>query len=177
MITIPDRSEAASYYFTYIDQVPGGDICETLDRQGAETLAALREITEEQSRRGYAAGKWSIREVLGHINDTERLFVFRAFWFARGFETELPSFDQNVAVPASGASERAWASHVGEFASVRSATLSFFRNLPADAWSRRGTASGNPFTVRALAFIAAGHVAHHMKILRERYLPAVGSRP
>lgn len=169
MTTAPDRTEAAEYYFTYINQVPAGDVCEILEAQRAELLGALGGISEERSRHRYAPDKWSIREVAAHMNDTERLFVFRAFWFARGFETPLPSFDQNIAIAAAGADARPLSSHADEFQSVRAATLSFFRTLPGDAWTRRGTASGNPFTVRALAYIAAGHVAHHLKILRERY--------
>jgi uncharacterized damage-inducible protein DinB len=129
----------------------------------------LSAISEERSLHRYAAGKWSIREVVGHLNDTERLFVFRAFWFARGFDTPLPSFDQNIAVGAAGADARTLRSHVEEFQAVRAATLSFFDNLPDDAWARRGVASDNPFTVKALAYIGAGHVAHHLSILRERY--------
>jgi hypothetical protein len=170
MNTRPERDEAADYYFLYIDQVVGADVCATLEAQAADTLALLRGVSDERSRHRYAPGKWSIREVLGHINDTERLFVSRAFWSARGFDTPLPSFDQHVALAASGADDRPWTSHVDEFASLRPATLAFFRNLPEEAWSRRGIASDNPFTVRALAFIAAGHVTHHVKILRERYL-------
>lgn len=174
MITtaVPERTEAAEYYFTYIDQVRRGDICETLDAQRAETLALYQGISEEDSLRRYAPDKWSIREVAGHLNDTERLFVSRAFWFARGFDTPLPSFDQNVAAAAAAADARSWSSHVEEFRTVREATLTFFRNLPAEAWSRRGIASGKPFTVRALAWLAAGHVTHHTRILRERYLLA-----
>jgi hypothetical protein len=175
MIAAPDRTEAAEYYFTYIDQVPEGDICAILDAQSAATLALLQGISDEQSRRRYAPDKWTIRQVVSHVNDTERLFVSRAFWFARGFDTPLPSFDQNVAVSVAGADARSWSSHVEEFRTVRAATLSFFRNLPADAWRRRGVASGNPFSVRALAYIAAGHVTHHARILRERYLSS--SRP
>ena len=170
MITIPDRTEAAEYYFTYIDQVPGGDIGQTLEAQLGETLALLHGISEEDSLRRYAPDKWSIRELVSHVNDTERVFLFRAFWFARGFDSPLPSFDQNTAAAAAGADERTWRSHVDEFRAVRTATLAFFQNLPADAWARRGVASGNPFTVRALAYITAGHVTHHTKILRERYL-------
>ncbi len=104
-----------------------------------------------------------------HVNDTERLFAFRAFWFARGLESPLPSFDQDAAVPLAGADERSWASHIEEFQTVRAATLTLFRNLPDDAWTRRGVASGNPFTVRALAYICAGHVAHHVGVLKDRY--------
>jgi len=170
MTAIPDRTEAAEYYFTYIDKVTGGDTCELLEAQSAETLALLHGISDEQSLHRYAPEKWSIRQVVNHLNDTERLFVFRAFWFARGFDSALPSFDQNVAVSAAGADERSWSSLVEEFRTARAATLTFFQNLPADAWARRGVASGNPFTVRALAYIAAGHVTHHTAILRERYL-------
>jgi hypothetical protein len=166
----PDRTEAAEYYFTYINQVPPGDICRILEAQFADTLPLLQGISEDRSRHRYAPDKWSIREVLGHLNDTERLFVFRAFWFARGFDSPLPSFDQNVAVSAAGADARSWSSLVDEFRAVRAATLAFFRDLPAEAWTRRGVASGNPFTVRALAYLVAGHVTHHMKIVRERYL-------
>jgi uncharacterized damage-inducible protein DinB len=168
--TAPDRTEAAEYYFTYIDQVAAGDICAALETQLAETLEFLRDISDEQSLLRYAPDKWSIRQVVSHLNDTERLFVFRAFWFARGFDSPLPSFDQNVAVSTAGADERPWRSHVDEFHAVRAATLAFFQELPADAWTRRGVASGNPFTVRALAYLSAGHVSHHPRILRERYL-------
>jgi hypothetical protein len=169
MPTRPERDEAAPYYFTYIDLVPSDDICRVLERQGVDALAGLQKISEETSLQRYQPGKWSIRELVGHINDTERLCVSRAFWFARGFETPLPSFDQNVAVAAADAQHREWASLIEEFRSVRAATLSFFQNLPADAWSRRGVASDNPFSVRALAYLAAGHVTHHLNILRERY--------
>lgn len=165
----PDRTEAAEYYFTYIDQVPDGDICEILRAQSAGALNLFELITEEQSLHRYAPDKWSIREVLSHLNDGERLFVFRAFWFARGFDTPLPSFDQNVAVGTAGANERSWRSHVEEFRAVREATMTFFQTLPTDAWTRRGIASDNPVSVRALAYITAGHVAHHIKILRDQY--------
>jgi hypothetical protein len=166
----PARDEAGEYYFTYIDKVADGDICSVLETQAVETLAILRGITDEQSLTRYAPDKWTIREAAGHVNDTERLFVGRALWFARGFETELPSFDQNVAVASAGANDRAWSGLVQEFRTIRAATLTFFQNLPDAAWDRRGIASGKPFSVRALAFIAAGHVAHHNAILRDKYL-------
>jgi hypothetical protein len=170
MTTIPDRTEAAEYYFTYIDKVGPGDICEILRAQKPETLALLQGIDEEQSLYRYAPDKWSIREVLSHLNDSERVFSFRALWFARNYDTPLPSFDQDIAVAESGADQRSWKSHVDEFAAVRDATLAFYENLPANAWTRRGIASGNPFTVRALAYIMAGHVTHHSGVLRARYL-------
>jgi hypothetical protein len=169
MGSVPDRTEAAEYYFKYIDKVTGTDICRVLDAQQAETRAYLDTISDEQSLLRYAPDKWSVRDVVAHLSDCERLAVFRAFWFARGFDTELPSFDQHVAAQACRADDRPWRGLVEEFDAVRASTLAFFRNLPDDAWSRRGIASGNPFTVRALAFIAAGHVTHHVAILRERY--------
>jgi hypothetical protein len=166
----PEAREVAPYYFTYIDKVPPGDVRETLESQRDETRTFLKGISEEKSRHRYAPGKWTIREVLGHINDCERLFVFRAFWFARGFDSPLPGFEQEIAVAAAGADDVPWARHIEEFAAVRAATTTFFRNLPDAAWARIGIASGNPFTVRALAWIAAGHVAHHVTLVKERYL-------
>jgi hypothetical protein len=127
-------------------------------------------VTEQQSLTRYAPDKWSIREVVAHLSDTERLFVFRAMWFARGFDSPLPSFDQDVAIATCGADRRSFRSLVDEFRTVREATVTFFQGLPEDAWMRQGMASGNPFSVRALAFISAGHLAHHLRILREKYL-------
>ncbi len=170
MSAIPDRTEAAEYYFTYIDKVGAGDIREILRAQEGETVALLQGIEDDQSLYRYAPDKWSIRQVVSHVNDTERVFVARAFWFARGFDSPLPSFDQNVAVSAADADERSWKSHIEEFSAIRAATSAFFENLPAEAWTRRGIAGGNPFTVRALAYISAGHVTHHIGILKTRYL-------
>ena len=98
------------------------------------------------------------------------MFAFRALWFARALPEPLPSFDQDIAIARAAADERSWSSHIEEFRGVRAATLALFQHLPTEAWARRGVASGNPFTVRALAFITAGHVAHHLRLLRERYL-------
>jgi DinB superfamily len=170
MVSAPERAETAEYYHRYIDQVPAGDIRDVLERQLGDAGSMLEAISEEQSLHRYAPGKWSIREVVAHINDTERLFTFRAFWFARALGEPLPSFDQDIAASHAGAGDRTWRSHLDEFRAVRAATVALFRNLPAEAWTRRGMASGNPFTVRALAYIAAGHVAHHLRILREQYL-------
>ena len=169
-MTAPDRTEAAEYYFTYIDQVQNADVLDVLKGQPAELQPLFDGISEQRSLYRYAPDKWTIREVLGHLNDVERLYLSRAFWFARGFDTPLPSFDQNVAIKAALSNDRSWRSHVDEFRAIRAATISFFDTLPAEAWTRRGTASGNPFSVRALAFICAGHVIHHVRILREQYL-------
>jgi hypothetical protein len=170
MVSAPERAETAEYYHRYIDQVPAGDIRDVLEHQLGDASSMLEAISEEQSLHRYAPGKWSIREVVAHINDTERLFTFRAFWFARALGEPLPSFDQDIAASHAGADDRPWRSHLDEFRAVRAATIALFRNLPAEAWTRRGVASGNPFTVRALAYIAAGHVAHHLRLLREQYL-------
>jgi hypothetical protein len=169
-MTVPDPTEAAEYYFTYINQVPPGDIVQTLESQSRDYAALLNGITEERSLYRYEPGKWSIREAAAHVNDTERVFTYRALWFARGFDSPLPSFDQNIAVPNSFADARTLASHIEDFRAVRAATLTLFRYLPEEAWLRSGTASGNPFSVRALAYIVAGHCEHHGRILRERYL-------
>lgn len=170
MIGRPAPNEAAPYYFGYINRVSGDDILRTLQSQLDETLPFLRGITEEKSLYRYAPEKWSIRQMWGHVNDTERVFLMRALWFARKFETALPSFDQEIAVANANSDEVPWARHVEEFREIRLATISFFRNLPEGAWTRTGTASGNPFSVRACAFIVAGHVTHHAGVLHEKYL-------
>lgn len=170
MTGIPERTEAAEYYFKYIDRVKDRDIISRLEQQLEETGTFLQGISEEKSLSRYAPGKWSIRQVLSHVNDTERIFLFRALWFARGFADPLPSFDQDAAVAASRADDCTWASLVEEFRAVRRGTLAFFRSLPEEAWMRRGEASGNPFTVRALAYVIAGHAAHHVAVLQEKYL-------
>jgi len=166
----PQPNEAAPYYFTYIDQVPGENAFRVIESQLDECLQLLSTISEDKSLHRYAAEKWSIRQVLNHLSDTERSFAFRVLWFARGFDTPLPSYDQNIAARGAQADAVSWSAHVEEFKRVRLATISLFQNLPAGAWVRTGIASDNLFSVRALAFIIAGHVTHHFKILRDKYL-------
>ncbi len=166
----PAPTEAAPYYSTYIDRIASDDVVAALEGQIDPTLRLLAAITEEKSLHRYAPDKWSIRELVNHVSDTERVFLYRALWFARGFDTALPGFDQNVAVPHAAADQFSWSSHIADFKAVRAATLTFFRNLPDGAWTQTGLASGNPVSVRALAYIIAGHVAHHIAILQERYL-------
>ncbi len=166
----PGHDEAAPYYFRYIDRIRSDDVLGVLEAQLEEIPALLRDVTEEKSLYRYAPEKWSFRQVLNHVSDTERLFLFRAFWFARGFDSPLPSFDEKVSAAGARADEVSWARHLEEFRGARLATVTFFRNLPAEAWMRSGVASDLPFTVRALAYLAAGHAAHHMAILQERYL-------
>jgi hypothetical protein len=169
-MTFPQSNEAATYYFTYIDLARTDDVVSLLKDQMAELAPFLEGITEEQSLRRYEPGKWSIRELWNHVNDGERIFLSRALWFARGFTDPLPSFDQEIGVAGANADHTPWADLVEEFRTVRLATLSFFRNLPTEAWSRTGIASDNPFTVNALAYIIAGHAAHHVNVLKQRYL-------
>lgn len=173
----PQPNEAAAYYYGYINRVTADEVVPVLQHQLDETVAFLSDISEEQSLHRYAPGKWSMRELLNHVNDTERVFLFRALWFARGFAEDLPSYDQEIGVAGARADEFDWGNHIAEFRAVRLATLAFFYNLPGEnreeaqeVWNRTGIASGNPFTVRALAYIIAGHAAHHLAILKERYL-------
>ena len=171
MIDRPQPGEIAEYYFRYIDRVPKDtDVLDVLEKQRSSTAALLGGIGEEQARKRYAPGKWSIRQVVGHLADTELLFLYRAFWFARGMDSPLPSFDEKPVAEVHPAEGVAWRSLVDAFDGVRAATVGFFRNLPPEAWTRSGIASGNPFTVRGLAFVIAGHLVHHEAILRERYL-------
>ncbi|HJZ52430.1 MAG TPA: DinB family protein [Candidatus Acidoferrales bacterium] len=169
-MSLPGRDEAAPYYFTYIDRIASDDIVSVLTNQLQEVPAFLSQISEEKSLHRYAPEKWSIRQVLNHVNDTERTFAFRALWFGRGFSEPLASFDQNTAANGARADDYSWASHVTDLRDVRNATLSLLQNLPEEAWSRKGVASGNAVTVRALAYIIAGHLLHHIAIVQERYL-------
>jgi hypothetical protein len=170
MIGRPGPDEAAAYYFTYIDRIESDDILSVLESQLSETTPLLENISEEKSRYRYEPAKWSIREALNHVNDCERMFLLRALWFARSLEGSLPSFDQDVAATTARADEFSWGSHLEEFRLVRMATVAFFRNLPEEAWKRKGIASGNPVTVKAIAYIIAGHLSHHVSVLKDKYL-------
>jgi hypothetical protein len=170
LIPKPVRGEVGDYYFVYIDKVAEGDIRQIVQAQGREAIALLESIPESKTSYRYAPDKWSIRDVVGHVSDTERVFAYRAFWFARGYDTPLPSFDQDVAVKAAHADQRSWQSLVDEFRAVRGATVTLLDALPDEAWIRAGVASGYPMTVRGLGYVIAGHVAHHLAILRDRYL-------
>lgn len=170
MIGRPQSSEAAPYYFTYIDRVTGEDVIRVVINQLDETVALCAKISEEKSLYRYADSKWSIRQVLNHVTDSERVFAFRALWFARGFETSLPDYDQNIAASGAEADRISWAAHVEEFRRVRLSSISLFENMPPEGWMRGGTASDSYFTVRSLAYILAGHLTHHFTLLTERYL-------
>lgn len=166
----PGPGEYAPFYAGYVARVPDGDVLATLEAQLREAVSLLEGVPAGREGHRYAPGKWSVREVVGHVADAERIFAYRALRFARGDRTPLPGFEENGYVRAAGSDARPLAELTGELRTVRLATLSLFRGLPAEAWSRSGEASGAPVTVRALAWIAAGHAAHHLHVLRERYL-------
>ena len=166
----PAAGEYAEYYDRYVSIVPEGDVVRTLVLQLEETLELLRSIPEERAGYRYGPDKWSIRELVGHIVDTERIFAYRALRISRGDETPLAGFEQVAYVPASGAEGRTLSSLAEELEHVRRGNILMFESLPSEAWSRRGSASEAEVTVRALAWILAGHERHHVNILRERYL-------
>ena len=166
----PEPGEFLDYYSRYIDLVPDGDIIETLSSQRRDTAALLRDIPATMSGYRYAAGKWSVNELLGHRLDSERIFGIRALRVARNDSTPLPGFEQDDYV--AGANFDAWslADLAAEFEAVRAGTILFFKHLDESAWLRQGKANNAAVTVRALAYIIAGHELHHRGILRDRYL-------
>ena len=168
--TRPGPEEDAPYYGTSIGKVADGDVVATMRRQIGETLAMLRTIPEARGGHRYAEGKWSIREVIGHMSDSERIFAYRALRFARGDQTALPGFDENVFVAGSRFDERTIASILSEFEAVRAATVALFDSLTPEEWTRHGTASGKGMSVRGVAWVIAGHELHHRGVLKERYL-------
>ena len=170
MIPRPDASEYLQYYGKYVDRVPDGDLLQTLRAQLDETLALVRGLPEEQGGHRYAPGKWSIREVVGHVIDAERIFAYRALRIARGDTTPLPGFDENAYAAASEADARTLAGLADELEHVRLSNIAMLRGLSDEALARRGTASDAPVSARALAWIIAGHELHHRGLLRERYL-------
>ena len=169
LVARPEAGEYAPYYQTYIDRVAAGDVIALLARQIDDTAALLATVKEVDAGRRYAPGKWSIREVVGHVSDAERVFAYRALRFARGDEAPLQQFDENLYVTGGGFDRRTLADLVAELRVVRQATLALARSLDAAAAARWGTASGHRVTVRALLHIIAGHEAHHVRILKERY--------
>lgn len=165
----PARGEYDEYYGTYVGKVPDGDVVDMLEQQVVATIDPLRSLDASRAEHAYAPGKWTVKEVIGHITDAERVFTQRAFRFARGDQTPLPPFDENAYVPSGQFNRRTLDDLLDEFRAVRAATVALFRNLPEDAWTRTGTASGASASVRALAWITAGHELHHRGLLEERY--------
>lgn len=168
----PEPTEYAEFYKTYVDHVSENDIVDVLRRQLDELTTFLRAIGEDNASMRYAPDKWSIKEVIGHINDGERIFAYRIWRISRGDQTPLPGFDQNPYVEAANFDARSLDSLVDEFAHLRRANLLMLEAFTPEMWARVGTASEFQITVRALAFIMAGHIRHHESILNERYLTA-----
>jgi hypothetical protein len=166
----PAADEFSPYYAQYIDRVPQGNLLEVLSRQIAETSAFLSGIPESRAGHRYAPGKWSIRQIVGHLTDTERIMTYRALRIARGDATPLPGFDENAFVAGADFDRRTLADLSSEFQDVRRATISLFRGFGPDAGPLRGLANGVPVTPRALGYIVAGHELHHVEVVRTRYL-------
>ena len=166
----PAETDYAPFYANYVSLVPDDDVLSLIEQQSSETQRLISSLDDSRSLYRYAEGKWSVKEVIGHMTDAERVFGYRALCIARGDQNSLPGFDENAYME--NANFDAW--RLGElaeaYALVRRANIVMFRNFDEEAWNRRGTANNSPITVRALAFILAGHERHHLKVLRERYL-------
>lgn len=166
----PEITEYAPYYEKYVSRVTEDDLLDVLGRQPGELAALFPDVAEEKGLHAYADGKWTIKEVLSHLIDGERMFAYRVLRISRGDDTPIEGFEQDGYIENSHANERGFADLLEEFALLRRANLIMFRNLRDEGWSRAGTASGVGVSVRALAYIMAGHVRHHAEILIERYL-------
>lgn len=166
----PTADECIPYYFTYIQLVPDGDIIHTLQTQHTDIHDLLKATTDATASTPPAPDAWSIKQVIAHLSDTERLFSFRALWFARGEQAALPGMEPNPWVVIQDANTRAMSDLLTEFDHVRAASIALFTHLDQAAWQRRGHASGHLMSVRALAWIIAGHERHHNRSLQEEYL-------
>jgi hypothetical protein len=169
----PQAGEYAPFYEKYVALIPGTDILGSLEAQRMVMAQLLGARSEREGNFRYAPDKWSVKEVIGHIADSERIFAYRALRFARGDNTPLSGFEQDDYVKNGGFGERTLADLAEEFTEVRGATIALFSALDAAAWQRRGVANKNEVSVRALAYIIAGHDLHHRRILEEKYLPAI----
>ena len=170
MISVPDVSEYAAYFGRYISQVPGDDLFAALTGGMDTTQRLLETLTESQALYRYAEGKWSIKEVIGHLADSERIFAYRALCYARADQTQLPGFDENLYVATARFDAIALTDLAAEFNLVRQSNILFFKQLNDEEWSRSGVANNNRMTVRALAWTIAGHEVHHRRIIEDRYL-------
>jgi hypothetical protein len=171
----PASDEAAPFYHGYIAEVRDEYIAEQLASQLGEVERLFAAVDDKAALARYAAGKWSVKEVLGHLTDAERIFGYRLLRIARGDRTPLPGFDENAYVPAGRFDPRPIRSLVDEFRAARQSTLALVQGVPGECWGERGEASGKVISARALAYIIVGHVAHHLGVLRERY--RVGQPP
>jgi uncharacterized damage-inducible protein DinB len=167
MLTRPERDEYGDWYVDYVARVPEGNVIDVLERQSKEMLAFLKTLSEEQAEQPPAPGKWSVKQVIGHLCDGERVFTYRALRFSRGDQTPLPGFEQDDYVRESHANTRRLPGLAGEYESLRKATIAFYKNVSPDAALRRGNASGAEVSVRALAYITAGHEQRHLELMRK----------
>jgi len=168
----PVEGEYVPYYGRYVALVADGDIIAALGAQLEETLALLSGIPESRAGFRYAPGKWSMKELVGHMIDSERIFAYRALRFARNDRTPLPGYEQDDYIRNASFDNTSLADLAAEFESVRRSTLYLFKHLDREAWTRRGLANDSEASVRALAYIIAGHELHHREILRTRYVAA-----
>lgn len=166
----PEPGEFNPYYAQYIALVPNGHLLEIMTRQGMEFGALVKSIPEGRASFRYEPAKWSVAQLVSHVNDAERIFTCRALCFSRGEKAPLPSFDEKAYAAAAAADQRHITDIGAEFEAIRRATLALFHGMTESMFTMGGIASGNPITVRALAYIVAGHCFHHAAILKERYL-------
>ncbi|MDQ0115657.1 DinB family protein [Paenibacillus harenae] len=169
MFTRPASDEYSSYQNQYVSIVPDGNIVELLERQQQETVDYYASLTEQQALYRYAEGKWSLKEVLGHIADTEAIMSYRLLRIARGDLTALPGFEQDDYIEPASFDTLSNDELLERYTSIRRSTLSLLRTLPVTAPARRGIVNNNEITVNALAYIISGHELHHVKMIRERY--------
>jgi hypothetical protein len=166
----PGADEYAPFYADYIAHVPDADdAIRTLTRQEDRVERVLSPLDDGHGGHRYAPGKWSVKELLGHVLDAERIFAYRLLRIARGDTTPLPGFDENAYVPAAQSDTRPLAELLREWHAVRTATIALVRGIPAGAWTSRGSANGYDTTARALLYIILGHVEHHLNVLHTRY--------
>ena len=166
----PASDEHAPFYANYVAQAPAGDLVEHLAMQGREFTALLRGIPEARGGYRYAEGKWSIKDIALHLCDSERVFAYRLMRFARADRTDLPGFDENTYAANGDADRQTLAALADQLDAVRASTVALIAPLDDEAMMRRGTANGKEITPRALAWVIAGHLAHHQRVLKERYL-------
>jgi hypothetical protein len=166
----PEINEYAPYYSTYVGQVPEGDLLHILEQQLKETSILLKGISDSQGHFKYGPNKWSIKEVIGHMADTEKIMCYRLLCIARGERASLPGFNENEYVVNADFNKQSVPALLESLDIARKSTLQLLKSLEPEAWLRRGTANGYDITVRALGYIMAGHELHHRQILNERYL-------
>jgi uncharacterized damage-inducible protein DinB len=173
MLTKNQPGPYPAYFERYLSQLPETDIFTLLEEQPRELQSLLQNLTEAAAEKGYAPGKWSVKEVVGHLTDTERVFLYRCLCISRGETQPLPGFDENLYVQNAHFNQRTLADLFGDYKRQREVTLAFFKTLTPEMLNRVGTANENPFSAKALVIVTAAHELHHLKILKERYVPVI----